>query len=54
MPVQSTEMSIPGKNQHVNCFGRLGIGEPEHLLSLLFITLIEELRGVKDPYFLLH
>ena len=26
MPVQS----IPGKNQLVHFFGRLGIGEPEH------------------------
>ena len=30
MPVESrTEMSIAGKDQHVNFLGRLGIGEPE-------------------------
>ena len=31
MPVKSNEMSILGKNQHSSFFGRLGIGEPEHL-----------------------
>ena len=32
MPVESrTEMSIARKDQHVNLFGRLGIGEPQNI-----------------------
>ena len=31
MPLESTQIPIPCKNQHVNFVDRLGMGEPEHL-----------------------